>query len=162
MMPMKAGRCAVAELHEIDAWLNALLAQLEPAARTKMLREVARDVRHIQQDNITMQRSPDGTAWEPRRVTARTKPGRIRRKMFAKLKTAKYLKAQANANVAEVAFIPGVQRLARVHHYGLRDRVNRSGTEVKYTERPLLGISNEIVSVTENQILNWLRNTPDI
>ncbi|SUB04296.1 phage virion morphogenesis protein [Pantoea agglomerans] len=141
---MKAGRCAVAELHDVEEWLGALLSQLEPAARTKMLREVARDVRHIQQNNITLQRSPDGTAWEPRRVTARTKPGHIRRKMFAKLKTAKYLKAQANANVAEVAFVPGVQRLVRVHHYGLRDRVNRRGTVVKYAERQLLGINENV------------------
>lgn len=33
------------ELHEVDAWLAALLSQLEPAARKKMLCEVARDVR---------------------------------------------------------------------------------------------------------------------
>lgn len=155
-MLMKAGRCAVAELHEIDAWLNALLAQLEPAARTKMLREVARDVRRIQQGNITLQRSPDGTAWEPRRVTARTKPGRIRRKMFAKLKTAKYLKAQASANQAEIAFVPGVQRLVRVHHYGLRDRVNQRGTEVKYAERPLLGINGEVDATVLNTLITWL------
>jgi len=146
----------VAELHEVEEWLGALLSQLEPAARIKMLREVARDVRRIQQNNITLQRSPDGTAWEPRRVTARTKPGRIRRKMFAKLKTTKYLKAQANANVAEVAFTPGVQRLVRVHHYGLRDRVNRRGTVVKYAERPLLGI-NEQVGANINEIFfRWL------
>lgn len=146
----------MAELHEIDAWLNALLAQLEPAARTKMLREVARDVRRIQQSNITLQRSPDGTAWEPRRVTARTKPGRIRRKMFAKLKTAKYLKAQANANLAEVAFAPAVQRLARVHHYGLREKVNKRGKQVKYAERPLLGLSYEVEASIRYIILNWL------
>ncbi|WP_336778849.1 phage virion morphogenesis protein [Pantoea sp. USHLN256] len=146
----------MAELHEIEAWLNALLAQLEPAARTKMLREVARDVRRIQQGNITLQRSPDGTAWEPRRVTARTKPGRIRRKMFAKLKTAKYLKAQANANMAEVAFVPGVQKLVRVHHYGLRDRVNRRGTEVKYAERPLLGVNNDVENLVQETLLRWL------
>ncbi len=30
-------------LHEVDAWLDALLAKLEPAERKKMLREVARD-----------------------------------------------------------------------------------------------------------------------
>lgn len=90
MMLRKAGRCAVAELHEVEEWLGALLSQLEPGMRTKMLREVARYVRRIQQNNITLQRSPDGTAWEPRRFTARTKPGRIRRKMFAKLKTAKF------------------------------------------------------------------------
>lgn len=139
----------MAELHEVDAWLDALLAQLEPSARTKMLREVARDVRRIQQANITAQRAPDGTAWEPRRATARTKPGRIRRKMFAKLKTTKYLKAQASADQAEVAFAPSVQRLALVHHYGLRDRINRSGYKIKYPKRMLIGIndiSKEIIS----------------
>nr|WP_245250961.1 phage virion morphogenesis protein [Pantoea endophytica] len=155
-MLTKAGRCAVAELHEVEEWLGALLSQLEPAMRTKMLREVARDVRRIQQNNITLQRSPDGTAWEPRRVTARTKPGRIRRKMFAKLKTAKYLKAQANADMAEIAFVHGVQKLVRVHHYGLRDRVNRRGTEVKYAERPLLGINSEVQSSVSEILMRWL------
>jgi phage virion morphogenesis protein len=142
----------VAELHEVDVWLTALLAQLEPAARKKMLREVARDVRRIQQANITAQRSPDGTAWEPRRFNARSKKGRIRRGMFAKLKTAKYLKAQANADAADIAFVPGVQKLARVHHYGLRDRVSRRGPIVKYAERPLLGINGN-VEIAINELL---------
>lgn len=148
----------MAELHEVEEWLGALLSQLEPAMRTKMLREVARDVRRIQQNNITLQQSPDGTAWEPRRVTARTKPGRIRRKMFAKLKTTKYLKAQANANVAEVAFVPGVQKLVRVHHYGLRDRVSQNGIELKYAERPLLGFNNQSDYVIKNKMVEWLTN----
>ncbi|WP_293774505.1 phage virion morphogenesis protein [uncultured Pantoea sp.] len=148
----------MAELHEVDAWLDALLAQLEPSARTKMLREVARDVRRIQQVNITAQRAPDGTAWEPRRATARTKPGRIRRKMFAKLKTTKYLKVQASADQAEIAFVPAVQRLARVHHYGLRDRVSRRGTEVKYSERQLLGTNETVVQIiTNNMMLSLAR-----
>ena len=146
----------MAELHVVDAWLAALLSQLEPAARKKMLREVARDVRRIQQANITAQRSPDGTAWEPRRVSARSKKGRIRRGMFAKLKTAKYLKAQAGADSAEVAFVPGVQKLARVHHYGLRDRVSRRGPMVKYAERPLLGINNEVESLVYGILVRWL------
>lgn len=146
----------MAELHEVDAWLAALLSQLEPAARKKMLREVARDVRRIQQSNITAQRSPDGTAWEPRRVSARSKKGRIRRGMFAKLKTAKYLKAQANTDTAEVAFVPGVQKLARVHHYGLRDRVSRRGPMVKYAERPLLGVNDAVGIKVYEMLLGWL------
>lgn len=146
----------MAELHEVDGWLNALLAQLEPSARARMLREVARDVRRIQQANITAQRAPDGTAWEPRRVTARTKPGRIRRKMFAKLKTTKYLKAQASTDQAEIAFAPAVQKLARVHHYGLRDRVNRRGTMVKYAERQLLGVNKEVENSVRETLLAWL------
>ncbi|WP_311781313.1 MULTISPECIES: phage virion morphogenesis protein [Pantoea] len=146
----------MAELHEVDAWLDALLAQLEPSARARMLREVARDVRRIQQANITAQRAPDGTAWEPRRATARTKPGRIRRKMFAKLKTTKYLKAQASADQAEVAFAPAVQKLARVHHYGLRDRVNRRGLTVKYAERPLLGLNDDIKAKIQSVLIAFL------
>ena len=146
----------MAELHEVDAWLDALLSQLEPAARKKMLREVARDVRRIQQANITAQRSPDGTAWEPRRVSARSKKGRIRRGMFVKLKTAKYLKAQAGADDAEVAFVPGVQKLARVHHYGLRDRVSRRGPMVKYAERPLLGITSSTLELITSIIYKYL------
>lgn len=146
----------MAELHEVDAWLAALLSQLEPAARKKMLREVARDVRRIQQANITAQRSPDGTAWEPRRVSARSKKGRIRRGMFAKLKTAKYLKTQAGAEAAEVAFVPAVQKLARVHHHGLRDRVSRRGPMVKYAERPLLGVNEEVAISVRDTLTRWL------
>ncbi|MCX2191939.1 phage virion morphogenesis protein [Pantoea agglomerans] len=146
----------MAELHEVDAWLAALLSQLEPAARKKMLREVAHDVRRIQQANITAQRSPDGTAWEPRRVSARSKKGRIRRGMFAKLKTSKYLKVKTDADAAEVAFIPGVQKLARVHHYGLRDRVSRRGPMVKYAERPLLGFNEEAENKLYDIMLSWL------
>ena len=143
-------------LQQVDAWLAALLNQLEPAQRSRMLREVARDVRKIQQANITAQRAPDGTAWEPKRVTARTKKGRIRRKMFTKLKTAKYLKAYANANQAEVSFTGQVQRLARVHHYGLRDKVNRRGTEVKYAERQLLGINGSVEKLVKDSLMHWL------
>ncbi|WP_337029277.1 phage virion morphogenesis protein [Pantoea agglomerans] len=146
----------MAELHEVDTWLAALLSQLEPAARKKMLQEVARDVRRIQQVNITAQRSPDGTAWEPRRISARSKKGRIRRGMFAKLKTAKYLKSQASADAAEVAFVPGVQRLARVHHYGLRDRVSRHGIIVKYSERTLIGINKPCKDDIKLFLLEWL------
>lgn len=144
------------ERQKIDDWLAALLANLEPAARTRMLREVAQDVRRIQQQNITAQRAPDGTAWEPRRMTARTKQGRVKRKMFTKLKTAKYLKAQANASQSEVRFTGQVQRIARVHHYGLRDRVSRGGAEVKYAALPLLGVNSEVETAVHEALLRWL------
>lgn len=143
-------------LHEVDAWLDALLSKLEPAERKKMLRELARDVRRIQQANMTAQRAPDGSAWEPRRVSVRAKPGRIKRKMFVKLKTAKYLKTKATGDTAEVAFVPAVQRLARVHHYGLRDKVSKRGIKVKYSERPLLGVNSELETTVRESMLRWL------
>lgn len=140
------------DLHKVDAWLAALLANLEPAARTKMLREVARDVRRIQQQNMTAQRASDGTGWEPRKVTARTKPGRVRRKMFMKLKTAKYLKAISNADSATVQFETKVRRIALVHHYGLRDRLEQGRLIVKYSARPLIGVNREVESLIQKKL----------
>ncbi|HCD1749306.1 TPA: phage virion morphogenesis protein, partial [Klebsiella pneumoniae] len=146
----------MAELQQDDAWLDALLAGLEPAARKRMLRDLAQQLRRSQQNNIRMQRNPDGTAYEPRRVTARTKQGRIRRQMFAKLRTTKYLKAVASHDTASVEFESRVQRIARVHHYGLRDRVSRKGMEVRYAKRRLLGMNHETDMLIQGKLFEYL------
>lgn len=148
----------MAEVQEVEAWLDALLAGLEPAARKRMMRDLAMQLRRSQQKNIRMQRNPDGTAYEPRRVTARTKQGRIRRQMFAKLRTTKYLKAVASQDAASVEFESRVQRIARVHHYGLRDRVSRKGAEVRYAKRRLLGLNSELVALIDEVIMRWVKN----
>ncbi|EFQ7643999.1 phage virion morphogenesis protein [Escherichia coli] len=84
------------------------------------------------------------------------KKGRIKRQMFAKLRTTKYLKTAASADSASVQFEGKVQRIARVHHYGLRDRVSRKGPEVRYAERRLLGVNNDVEAMTRDMILQWL------
>lgn len=144
------------ELQKVDDWLAALLANLDPAVRKRMMRELAQQLRRAQQNNIRLQRNPDGTGYEPRRVTARTKKGRIKRQMFAKLRTTKYLKTAAAADSASVQFDGQVQRIARVHHYGLRDRVSRKGPEVRYAERRLLGVNDEVETLTRDIFLRWL------
>lgn len=144
------------ELQQVDAWLTALLASLAPSERKRMLRELAQQLRRTQQQNIRLQRNPDGSGYEPRRVTARTKQGRIKRQMFTKLRTAKYLKATAGSDSASVQFEGKVQRIARVHHYGLRDRVSRNGPEVRYTERRLLGINSKVISLINDHLLIML------
>lgn len=141
-------------LHKVDDWLAALLANLEPAARKRMMRELAQELRRNQQNNIRLQRNPDGTAYEPRRVTARTKKGRIKRQMFAKLRTAKYLKIAASADSASVQFAGQVQRIARVHHYGLRDRVSLKGPEALYPTRKLLGFNKDMFVQLENILID--------
>ncbi|OVU21373.1 phage virion morphogenesis protein [Klebsiella pneumoniae] len=128
-------------MQKVDDWLSALLANLEPAARSRMMRQLSQELRRTQQHNIRMQRNPDGSSYEPRRVTARSKKGRIKRQMFTKLRTTKYLKTAASADTASVQFEGKVQRIARVHHYGLRDRVSRKGPEIRYAERKLLGLN---------------------
>ena len=49
-----------------------------------------------------------------------------------------------------------MQRIARVHHYGLRDRVSRKGPEVRYAERRLLGVNDDVEAMTRDMILQWL------
>ncbi|EGS1687049.1 phage virion morphogenesis protein [Enterobacter cloacae] len=144
------------DLQRVDDWLAALLANLEPAARNRMMRQLAQELRRSQQQNIRLQRNPDGTGFEPRRVTARSKKGRIKRQMFAKLRTTKYLKTAATADSASVQFDGKVQRIARVHHYGLRDRVRRNGPEARYPARRLLGVNDELEKATRDMLLRWL------
>lgn len=144
-------------LHKVDEWLAALLANLEPAARQRMMRELAQELRRNQQNNIRLQRNPDGSGYEPRKVTARTKKGRIKRQMFSKLRTAKYLKTAASAESASVQFAGKVQRIARVHHYGLRDRVSPKGAEVRYVKRRLLGANGDVDKLACDVMLSWLK-----
>lgn len=143
-------------LHKVDEWLAALLANLGPATRQRMMRELAQDLRRNQQKNIRLQRNPDGSGYEPRKVTARTKKGRIKRQMFSKLRTAKYLKTAVSADSTCVQFEGKVQRIARVHHYGLRDRVSRKGPQVRYAKRRLLGIYDTDFEIIKEKIISFL------
>lgn len=58
--------------------------------------------------------------------------------MFPKLRTAALLKTEASADEASVYFVDRVQRLAQVHHHGLRDRVNNHSLLIRYPARSLL------------------------
>lgn len=111
------------ELEPLETKLTALLANLSPAARKKMATDIARKLRASQQQNIKRQQAPDCTQFKPRKAQPlRGKKERIKREMFAKLRTAKYMKAKGSGDNAVVQFTGRVQRMARVHHYGLRDR----------------------------------------
>ncbi|HBY5489776.1 TPA: phage virion morphogenesis protein, partial [Klebsiella pneumoniae] len=77
--------------------------------------------------------------------------GRIKRAMFQKLRTNRYMKASGRENGAVVEFTGNVQRIARVHQYGLKDRPNAYAQEVQYAQRQLLGL-NEI-NIKEMELL---------
>ncbi|RRW94291.1 phage virion morphogenesis protein [Pandoraea apista] len=130
------------DIRELDAWAVALLNALEPTGRRMLARQIAGELRRQQQARISAQTNPDGTAYEPRKPQMRAKAGRVRRKMFTKIRTARYLKIEATSDSAVVKFTGEVQRIARVHHFGLRDRVERNGPTVKYAARELLGITD--------------------
>lgn len=132
----------MSDLQLVNDRLNALINNLSAPARKEMARTIAKRLRASQQQNIKRQQAPDGTPFKPRKPQPiRSKKGRVKREMFAKLRTAKYMKAQATSDEAVVEFTGRVQRMVRVHHYGLRDRPSRSSKEIRYEQRQLLGMS---------------------
>ena len=143
-------------LEAFDERLGALIGNLSPAARKEMARTIAKRLRAGQQQNIKRQQAPDGTPFKPRRAPVRKKKGRVKREMFAKMRTAKYLKAKGTADDAVIEFTGNVQRMARVHHYGLRDRPARGGKDVQYEARPLLGLTDNDRQMIEQEIITRL------
>ena len=147
----------MSELQAFDDRLSALIANLSHTSRKQMAAEIAKKLRASQQQNIKAQRAPDGTPFAARKKQpVRAKKGRVKREMFAKLRTNKYMKAKGTSNDAAVEFAGSVQRMARVHHYGLRDRPSKRSSEkdVQYEARPLLGLANEDLKLIENIIIN--------
>lgn len=144
-------------LPALEAFAADLLARLEPAARQELARRIARDLRASQQKRIAAQLNPDGSGFAPRKPQLRQKKGGLRRQMFAKLRTAKHLKAKGTADAAVVSFTTEVSRIARVHQFGLRDTVNRkTGLETDYPERQLLGISEADEALIRDLAVEYL------
>lgn len=146
-------------VQRFEAELSGLIAQLDGKARRQLAREIAKQLRQSQQRRIAAQLNPDGSAFAPRKPQVRGQKGKIRRTMFSKLRTIKWLKTEANANAAVVAFVSEVERIARVHQYGLRDRAQRGGPEVHYPARQLLGLTKFDLKIIQNQVLQHLSKT---
>lgn len=134
----------MSEFKPFDNRLNGLIAALSPAARRKLAGEIAKELRKSQQQRIKLQKAPDGSPYKARkRQPLRAKTGRIKRAMFQKVRTNRYMKASGRENTAVVEFTGKVQRIARIHQYGLKDRPNPHTHVVQYAERKLLGFSSE-------------------
>ena len=54
-------------LTALEDWAAPLLANLKPAERRKLTASIGRKLRRSQQQRITAQRNPDGTAYAPRK-----------------------------------------------------------------------------------------------
>lgn len=140
-----------------DDKLAGLLAALSPAGRRKLAGDIAKELRKSQQQRIKQQKAPDGSPYQARkRQPLRAKTGRIKRAMFQKLRTSRYMKASGRENSAVVEFTGKVQRIARVHQYGLKDRPNVHAQDVQYAERQLLGFSQADKQLVETLIIKHL------
>lgn len=79
-----------------------------------------------------------------------------REQMFRRLRTARFLKASATPDGAEVGFSGKAARIARVHQYGLRDKINASGAVATYPRRELLGLSKADRMAIARQVIDSL------
>lgn len=137
-----------------DDKLAALIAALSPTARRKMAADIAKTLRTRQQRRIKTQKAPDGTPYAARkRQPVKAKKGRVKREMFAKLRTSRFMKASAGNDAAVVEFTGKVQRMVNVHQYGLKDKPGRNSAPVQYDARPLIGFSAEDRQAVEEIII---------
>ena len=155
----------MSELKALEDWVAPLLGRLSDGERRKLAMAVARDLRAANAASIRAQQTPDGEAWEPRKQPARNKRGEIRRKaqagkagmrMFLKMGAAKNLKAMATPSEAVVGFVGRAERIARVHQFGLSDRVTPGGATYRYPARELIGITADQVERVRNLIARHL------
>ena len=147
----------MSDFKPFDNQLAGLLAALSPAGRRKLAGEIAKQLRTAQQQRIKQQIAPDGSPYQARkRQPLRAKKGRIKRAMFQKLRTNRYMKASGRENGAVVEFTGKVQRIARVHQYGLKDRPNAHAQDVQYAERQLLGFSQADKQLVETLTIKHL------
>lgn len=66
------------------------------------------------------------------------------------------MKANSSPDAAVVEFAGHVERIAAVHHFGLRDRPSIHSQEMKYEERPLLGFTSQDRELVENAVFAYL------
>lgn len=148
----------MSELKQFEDRLAGLIGNLTPVQRRKIAIEVAKRLRTSQQQHIKQQKAPDGTPYANRKPQpASGKRGRVKRQMFAKLRTNRFMKAQGSSDAAVVEFVGRVQRMVRIHQEGLSDKPNRFSHEVKYDARPLLGFSAAGKSIVEEVVTEFFR-----
>lgn len=149
------------ELKPFDDKLAGLIGALSLESRRKLAAEIAKELRKSQQQRIKQQKAPDGTPYQERkRQPLRAKKGRIKRAMFQKLRTSRYMKASGRNDAAVVEFTGKVQRIAQIHQLGLKDRPNPHAQDVQYPERQLLGFSQTNKQLVEELVIaHILRKT---
>ncbi|MEN9195973.1 phage virion morphogenesis protein [Xanthomonas perforans] len=145
------------ELTALEDWAAPLLARLQEGERRKLARKIGTALRRSQSQRIGRQQAPDGTPYAPRKEPLRDKSGRVKRKkMFAKLRQAKFLKVSASPNEVSVGFVGRVSRIARVHQDGSTEQVRPGGPRARYERRMLLGFSEQDRQLIHDQLLSHL------
>lgn len=142
---------------DLANYLQPLLQRLSVGERSNLAKKIGRDLRNSQKQRITAQQNPDGSGYTPRRKRLREQKGKIKRKMFTKLKSNTNLKLLSNADYVAVGFIGRVGRIADVHQRGLKDRAESGAPDVIYPKRELLGFTSQDIKLIEDSFLKYIK-----
>ncbi|MFD2179532.1 phage virion morphogenesis protein [Veronia pacifica] len=131
--------------NDIEPWAESILRSIAPKQRKKLFREMALEIRRNQQERMKAQEDPDGKKWAPRKER-RDRHGRVQRKkkMMMGLRKAKRLKAQSTPDGLAVGYEGRDARIAKVHHFGLRDKAPRLHS-IKYQTRRIIDNNNDYI-----------------
>lgn len=148
------------DLERFESWAVPLIAGLSSGERLKLAREIGTQLRRSQSRRIGLQMNPDGTGYEPRKpqLRLRNKRGAIRRNMFNKIKSPRYMRLQASPEGVALSFVGRIGRIARIHQDGLRAQVQPGGPWAQYPERKLLGFSADDDTMIREAVINHLEN----
>ena len=149
----------MSDFARLPQYTNEILQKMSPGERAKISRTIGREVRNSQKQRITSQQNTDGSSYASRKKRLRDRiKGKVRNKMFSKIKSLTYLKVMSNADSIDIGFAGRIARIARVHQYGLRDRADKNAPSVQYAKRELLGLTEKemtkIASLLEKHISN--------
>ena len=142
---------------ELANYLQPLLERLSMGERAKLAKQIGRDLRKSQGKRISEQKNPDGSSYTPRRKRLREQKGKIKRKMFTKIKNTSNLKVLSNADSIAIGFVGRVARIARVHQEGLKDRAEKGAPDVVYPKRELLGFTEQDIKLVEDSFLKHIK-----
>ncbi|CFR19778.1 TPA: phage virion morphogenesis protein [Yersinia enterocolitica] len=82
-----------------DDLLAGLITSLSPTGHLRLATAIARQLRANQQQHIKRKQAPDGTPYVPMKTQKLLKKiGRVKRGMFAKIRTNRFLKASGDPN----------------------------------------------------------------
>lgn len=142
---------------ELSNYLQPLLERLKKGERARLAKQIGRDLRKSQGKRISEQKNPDGSRYTPRRKRLREQKGKIKRKMFTKIKNTSNLKVLSTADSIAIGFVGRVARIARVHQEGLKDRAEKGAPDVVYPKRELLGFTDQEIKLIEDSLLKHIK-----
>jgi len=142
----------------LESWLRQLLNRASPAQVARINRRVAMELRRSQSQRIAAQQNPDGSAYVPRKSPAKGKRKNLRGKrgqlkaqaMFRRIRTARFLKVQANAGQLAVGYRGRAGRIAFEHQHGT------SSDRSKLPQRVLLSLSQADIRLLADAYLRHL------